>query len=246
MSGTLGWLFGRFFLGWVLLAQVPGDPLARFREAAKTWEPDIRKLEQLDQSEVADDETILFLGSSSIRLWETLPQDLPRYKTLRRAYGGARFSDLAVHVDRLVARHQPRAVVIFVANDISGDAQRDLPPDQIVGLAQYTLQRIRRKFSEIPVFLIAITPTPSRFAVWDQIRQVNDGLAQLPRCDPHCYFIETASRFLDKEGKPRSELFEEDRLHLNQSGYQVWARLLQAKFQKVLGEEGAADCEQGG
>ncbi len=234
MIGALAWLFGRFLLGWVLLAQVPTDPLARFREAAKQWEPDIQQLEQLDQSEVADNETILFLGSSSIRRWESLPTDLPRYKTLRRAYGGARFSDLAVYIDRLIARHQPRAVVVFVANDISGDPRRDLPPDQVVGLAQYTRRAIRRKFADIPIFFIAITPTPSRFAVWDQVRQVNCGLAQLPCCDPHCYFLETASRFLDEHGKPRAELFVEDQLHLNEDGYQVWAELFDAAFRKVL------------
>ncbi len=224
----------RVAVGLLLITQVETDPLAGFREAAKSWEPDIQRLEKQDETEVADDQTILYVGSSSIRLWETIQQDLPRRKSLRRAYGGAHFSDLAIFMDRLIARHHPQAVVVFVANDISGDPQRDIPPKKVVELAKYTLQRIRKKLSEVPVFFVAITPTPSRFAVWDQISLVNQGISQFSQSDPNCHFIETASHFLNEQGKPRADLFVADQLHLNHDGYLLWAELFEKAFQEVL------------
>lgn len=219
-------------IGWILIVQANADPLANFRGAAQVWESEIQALEKEDLSATADPQTILFLGSSSIRLWDSIGDDLPGRKVLRRAYGGARFSDLALFIDRLIARHQPRAVVLFVANDISGDPARDLPAQQVIALADYSLQRIRHKWPAIPVYLLAITPTPSRFAVWDQIQLVNQGLNKLLAADPQGHFIDTASHFLDSQGKPRAELFDDDGLHLSAQGYRIWATLLEQAFQR--------------
>ena len=51
------------------------------------------------------------------------------------------------------------------------------------------------------------------------------------------FFIATAERFLDPDtGRPIPELFRDDRLHLSQAGYAVWARVIAAARDEVLAD----------
>ena len=86
------------------------------------WETDILKFEQLDKNEKDPDNAILFAGSSSIRLWSTLKEDVAPYPVIQRGFGGSKFSDLAVYTKRIVYPHKFNGLVIFEANDITGSA----------------------------------------------------------------------------------------------------------------------------
>ena len=109
-------------------------------EASKRWESDIRKFEQLDKSAIDPDNAILFAGSSSIRLWSTLREDVTPYPVIQRGFGGSKFSDLAVYAKRIVYPHQFRALVIFEANDITGIAA-DKSPEEVVKLFRNYLNK---------------------------------------------------------------------------------------------------------
>lgn len=85
-----------------------------------------------------------------------------------------------------------------------------------------------------PVFLIEVTPTEKRWVVWDKIRAVNARLREISLSTPNTYFIATASHFLLPEGKPRTELFVEDKLHLNEQGYDVWSGLIRRRLDDVF------------
>lgn len=210
------------------------DELAKYRQQAlEKWEKDIQALEQLDKTQTDPENAILFLGSSSIRRWESIAEDMAPWAVIRRGYGGARFSDLAVFAKRLADPHQFDAVAIFVGNDISGGEQ-DKQPEEVLRLIKITVAEIRQQHPTQPIFLIAITPTSSRFDVWDQIRQVNQLMADY--CSQHetLHYIDTAKHFLDSQGHPNDSLFVDDHLHLNSAGYQLWARLIKRELSKVL------------
>lgn len=212
------------------------DPIAAYRQAAvERWEEEIRKLEKLDQTEADPEHAILFLGSSSIRLWTELAEDMKPWPTIRRGYGGAKFSDLAVYIDRLVQPHQFDALVVFVANDISGK-DADKTPPEVLRLVRYTVQKVRQKNPHQPIFFIAITPTSSRFAVWEKIREANRLIQEYSATDETLHYIDTAAHYLGSDGKPRDELFRKDQLHLNRDGYRIWATLIRAKLEEVLGK----------
>jgi lysophospholipase L1-like esterase len=228
-------LLTHIFFSLVVLAPLQlEDPLANYREAAiQQWESDIQALEKLDREQADPPHAVLFLGSSSIRRWEDIASDMAPWPCIRRGYGGARFSDLAVFIERLVNPHQYDALVVFVGNDIAGKDQ-DKSPQEVLRLVKYIVNQVRIQHAEQPIFLIAITPTGSRFAVWEQIKQVNALLADYCRSDERLHFIETAASYLDETGKPNDALFVEDRLHLNRDGYRLWARLIKAELAKVL------------
>lgn len=212
----------------------PSDPLAQYRKQAETqWEAEISKLEKLDQEQADPKDPVLFIGSSSIRLWKSLAADLAPRTVINRGYGGAKFSDLAVYVDRIVNPHEFQALVIFVANDIVGK-EDDKSPEEVARLFKYVVSRVRVKHPTAPIFLIAITPTPSRFKAWPEIRKANLALEEACKADPNLHFIATEKSYLDTEGQPIPKYFVQDMLHQNEEGYKVWAELVRQSLNKVL------------
>jgi hypothetical protein len=217
--------------------------VAKFEaDARKCWEAKIQELEALDQSEQHPADSVLFVGSSSIRLWDSIEEDMAPYRPIRRGYGGARYSDLAVFADRLISPHECKAVVIFVANDVSG-GDIDRTPEEVGLLVQNILRTTRDKKKSTPIFMIEVTPTRARFPTWEKIREVNARLREICLTTPNTYFIATAEHYLDSDKQPIEELFVEDRLHLNDAGYDLWGSLIKRRLDDVVGHECAATEE---
>ena len=211
--------------------------LERFREPAiKRWDDEIKKLEQKDRDEGDPADAILFLGSSSIRRWDDISVDMAPYRPIQRGYGGAKYSDLAVFAERLIHPHHYRALVIFVGNDVSGK-DTDNPPAVVEQLVRHVIKTSKAHQPEASILLIEVTPTEKRFAVWPQIREVNASLREIALSTPKTYFIATAEHYLDPMGNPRSEFFVEDKLHLNEAGYDRWGGLIRGALSRVLREE---------
>lgn len=209
------------------------SPVSRYRAEASVWEPAIEELEMRNRTETHPDDAVLFVGSSSIRLWETIEEDLPGYHPIQRGYGGAKWSDVAVFAERLIYPHRFQALVMFVANDISGSPD-DKSPREVMRLFRYTLETVRRKYPDVPVFFVGITPTRSRWAAWPEIRLVNEMARELAERQDNLYYISTADAFLNANWQPREELFREDQLHLNREGYRVWAERIRTALDEVL------------
>lgn len=210
------------------------DFLDRYRaKATKKWEQAIGELEQRNASEEDPADAILFIGSSSIRRWDSIAIDMAPYRTIQRGYGGAKYSDLAVFAKRLIQPHQYRALVSFVGNDVSGKPE-DHSPDEVERLVRYVVGVSHQHQPEAPVLLIEVTPTEKRFEAWPRIREVNARLREIALSTPNTYFIATAGHFLDPTGHPRSELFVDDRLHLNSEGYQLWSNLIRRRLEEVF------------
>lgn len=205
----------------------------QYEEAARNWETEIQKLEALDKTETDPGDAILFIGSSSIRLWENIANDMAPYPTIRRGYGGAKFSDLIFYTDRLVYPHDFRALVVFVANDISNTPE-DKEPMEILRLFKEVVRVVRVQNPEKPIFLVEITPTNSRWEKWEQTKQANKVLKDYCDSKTNLHFIETAESFMGEDGKPQAELFREDQLHLKQIGYDIWAERIKEKLNQVL------------
>lgn len=209
------------------------SPLQKYKSQVSGWEPDIQKFEQLDKTETYPDDAILFMGSSSIRLWNSLQEDMQPYHTIQRGFGGAKISDVAWYTPRIVYPHKCKAVVIFIANDITG-SDDDKTPQEIAGLFRYIVKTIRKEQPSTPVFYIQVTPTESRWTVWPTIQEGNTLIKKQCEALSNVHFIETEKYFLDEDGKPKSSLFIDDRLHLNRDGYKVWTGVIKQNLDSIL------------
>lgn len=226
----------RYFTIIILLALISCSPLRIYQDLpeVKAWESEIEKFEELDIAKSYPSDAIMFAGSSSIRLWTTLGKDMQPYNIIQRGYGGAKLSDFAVYADRIIYPHPCSAIILFIGNDISGD-DKDKSPLEVSRLFHKTLYIIRRKFADTPVFWIAVTPTPSRWHVWPEVKEANEMIKKICNNHRNTYFIETEDSFLTKSGLPNSDLFLPDRLHLNADGYRIWTGIIKNELYKVLG-----------
>ena len=200
----------------------------------KAWEPEIAKFEVLDQSTVYPDDAILFAGSSSIKRWSTLSEDMAPYNVIQRGYGGSKLSDYAVYAERIFSPHRCSGLVLFIANDITG-SKNDKSPEEITELFRIIHRTFRKTNPGADVFFIAITPTRLRWKAWPKISKANEQVKEWCENHRNTYFISTDTAFLDSNGEPREELFLSDKLHLNPDGYKVWTRIIKAEVEEVFG-----------
>jgi lysophospholipase L1-like esterase len=206
------------------------------RQASREkWATEIEKLRDLDNRETYPDDSVLFVGSSSIRMWNSIAEDVAPLVPIRRGFGGARSVDLAVFGPELIRAHRYAALVVFVANDISGEEGKpDHSPEDVVAWLREVYWASRDHQPDAPILLVEITPTESRRHVWQQQRTLNHRLREWTFQESNIFFLPTAEYFLDAQDQVRSELFVEDRLHLSQPGYQLWGRLIRQRLQELL------------
>ena len=160
------------------------------------------------------------------------------YKVVKRGYGGAHFYDLIHYTERLVKNHKPRAIAVFVANDITGKNNNswygDLKPKEVLQLFKFFTEEIKSIHGDIPIFAIETTPTISRWSVWDKISKTNDLIKDYTAKKENLNYITTRLDFLDSKGYPKEKYFVNDKLHLNKSGYKLWSKIIKNNFKEKL------------
>jgi hypothetical protein len=225
----------RYLLLFVSLSFIACSPIRKYQSQpeVKAWENDIKNFEELDKSIMYSDKSILFVGSSSIRLWSSLEKDMAPYPVIQRGFGGSKLSDLVVYANRIIGPHPCRAIVLFVANDITG-GKEDKSPHEVAILFRNMLKTIRETHPYTPVFWIEVTPTPSRWQVWSVIEKANALIRNICNTQKNTYFIKTDFAFLNDKGAPNVELFREDKLHLSENGYKVWTKLIKKELDSLL------------
>lgn len=226
-------IFSPWFLFFTTVLFISCSPLKKYDAKDRTWAlTEIEAFEKLDETRVYPDDAILFIGSSSIRLWKTLEEDMKPFNVIQRGYGGAHFRDMVFFTERILADHKLSMLVCFVANDISGSS-RDGTPKEVLGLFKLFVKQVREKHPTIPILQIAVTPTKSRWKHWDKINQVNKLIKAYCEKKENLYFVNTVPVYLDKVGQPKPEWFVSDQLHLNTEGYEVWNGLIKFKIERV-------------
>jgi lysophospholipase L1-like esterase len=173
----------------------------------------------------ADDEArpfapggIVFVGSSSIRLWN-LGMAFPGRRVLNRGFGGTQIQDSVQHVERLVLRHAP-ATVIFYAGD--NDLSAGRTPQQVLADFQAFVGRVHAVLPETRIAFIGIKPSLARWALIEKVREANRLVRDACDRDDRLGFIDVDAPMLGWDGKPRADLFIKDGLHLSAKGYALW------------------------
>lgn len=201
-------------------------------EGVLRYEKAIRSFDSANAVENYSDKAILFLGSSYIRLWENIRKDLQYPAIIHRGFGGCNLRDVAYYVKRIVYPHNPKAIFIYVGNDITA-GEKDKSPDQVLELYKYVVKIIREKYPTVPITWLAVSPSEKRWVKWKEVQQANALIKAFCEANPHLYFIDSGKRFLAKDGKPNAALFRDDKLHYNEKGYQVWGKNIRKTVKKI-------------
>ncbi|MFT4615643.1 MAG: hypothetical protein ACI9NT_002801 [Bacteroidia bacterium] len=197
------------------------------------WENDVRELESASMRQFAKGEGIVFIGSSSIRLWSSLQQDMAPLPVIRHGFGGAKLNDVVFYAPRLVSAFTPKAVVVFAGtNDIDPNASKR--PEVLLASYQAFVLAVREQQPQVPIFYIAITPSLLRWSVWPQAQETNALIAQWSATQQGLHLIDTAPALLGDDGQPLREHYRLDGLHLSEMGYAAWTRIIRPRLETVL------------
>ncbi|UKE46552.1 MULTISPECIES: SGNH/GDSL hydrolase family protein [Xanthomonas translucens group] len=208
-----------FLLGLHSALAIAAAPKIPEQVSSPDWEQDMQRFAQADAAHPPKHGGVLFVGSSSIRLWTSLASDFPGVDTLNRGFGGSEIRDSTWYADRIVVPYRPRLIVFYAGdNDLnSGRSPQQLREDFLAFVA-----RVRRDLPATRIAYLSIKPSPARAALLPQVADANalihKAAAGLKRVD----FIDVYTPMLGADGQPRGELFGPDRLHMNPAGYALW------------------------
>jgi lysophospholipase L1-like esterase len=161
----------------------------------------------------------VFTGSSSVRLWKNLQEEFPEIPIINTGFGGSQASDLLIHLEELVIRYSPEKVFIYEGdNDLFAGKEAA----QIMKDIDMIVTRIHQNLPETNIVLISAKPSPSRWNMKTSYAVLNDLMRQYATAHQQVNFMNIWNVMLDKSGKPISEIFVADSLHMNAKGYEIW------------------------
>jgi CubicO group peptidase (beta-lactamase class C family)/predicted glycoside hydrolase/deacetylase ChbG (UPF0249 family)/lysophospholipase L1-like esterase len=231
--GTQAWIDPekkRIYLLMVQRANFPNSDASEVRRgfqesAASTlesarWEREIRAFEREDLASRPPQGAIVFIGSSSTRLWKTLARDFPEHKVINRGFGGSQIADAVYYADRVVIPYKPKLVVLQAG---SNDLNAGKTPERVSADFRAFVERVRARLPETRIAFVSISPAPVRWAQADRQKAANSLIHEYIRAGKDLDYIELWDQFLGPDGKPGEDLFLGDRLHNNPAGYKIRA-----------------------
>ena len=176
----------------------------------------------------------LFIGSSSIRLWQSLEEDMSPLKVINRGFGGAHTKHINRHKDKIVFPYKPKAIVFFCGtNDINGWNS----PEDVFAEFENFYNSVKERLPKTMVFAISIQPSPSRFDQRPRQQKWNESVRNLAKMEANLVFVDVSPPMLSAEDEPRPELYTDDLLHMNEKGYKIWAKLIKFNLKKYFPED---------
>jgi lysophospholipase L1-like esterase len=213
--------------GW---AQAPASPPPAPDLAQ--WEADIRAFEEADRETPPPRDGVLLVGSSSMRLWKSAAEDFPGVPVLNRGFGGSQVHEVTAFADRIVIPYRPRVILFYCG---SNDVFSGRTVSEAVADMEAFISRVHAALPATRVIYISTAPNPARWQLKDAWIELNRRMQAYAATDPQVTFVDVWSAMLDGSGEPRPELFVEDRLHMNERGYAIWARLLRPVVEREYG-----------
>lgn len=201
--------------------------------SAEVWETEIEAYEAADAVERPSPGSVVFIGSSSIRRWETLSEDMAPMQVLNRGFGGSVIAQSTHFADRVVLPYEPSAVVMYAGdNDIAfGGVSADC------ALRDYEafVQKIWEGAPGTPIYYISIKPSPARWSNWDEMKRANALIEARTVTESALHFIDVSEAMLVEAGEPDPSLYALDGLHLSVAGYELWTSLVRPRLLSDLG-----------
>jgi lysophospholipase L1-like esterase len=203
-------------------AQVADPDPARFDE-------EIEAFERWDRQNSFPEAAVLFVGSSSIRMWPTA-ESFPDSSVINRGFGGSQISDVNHFAERIVLKYSPRLVVFYAGDN---DIESGKTPQHVFDDFQAFCKLVHGSLPDTRIIYLPIKPSIARWPKWPQMNDVNSRVLRLSQSEKRIIYVDTAAPMLGEDGKPRRELFLDDGLHLNAGGYALWTKTLRPILERA-------------
>ena len=193
------------------------------------WEKEIAAFEANDHTNPPPKNGLVFIGSSTVRMWKTLAQDFPEQRVINRGFGGSEIVDSTYFAERVIFPYSPRMVLLRAGgNDLWGGKTAE----HVFADYKEFVAKVQAKLPEAEIVFIALNPSIARWKQADKEKAVNSMIEEYTRGKPRLRYIETYDMVLGKDGQPRPELFIADKLHFNAEGYKLLAERVRPALPK--------------
>jgi lysophospholipase L1-like esterase len=170
----------------------------------------------------------IFYGSSSIRLWESIPEDFNDYLPVNLGFGGSTLAACVWFFDRIVAPYHPKRIVFYAGDNDLGDGRT---PEEVFIFFQQLTVRVEEHFGNIPCYFISLKPSPRRWDIKDAFVYANSLISkEIAEKKKNWEFINIYPQMLGDDGSPVKKYFDNDGLHLSLEGYAVWRSAILAEL----------------
>lgn len=194
------------------------------------FEEEISRFEEFDSKNSFPEDAILFVGSSSIRMWKTADA-FPEMPVINRGFGGSHFSDLQYYYDELVLPYNPSVVVLYEGdNDVASGKSNDQVFEDYL---EFT-DRLISDFPDARLVFVPIKPSSSRWELWPQMKEANQRIKEHIDQNDQFYYVDLATPLLGSDGTPNDSLFLDDLLHLNEDGYAKWNAAIRPTLEMLI------------
>jgi lysophospholipase L1-like esterase len=187
---------------------------------------DIAAFEAWDRQNSAPKDAVLFVGSSSIRLWPTA-DSFPDLPVINRGFGGSHTSDVIHFADRIVLKYAPRTIVFYAGDNDLADGKS---PGQVAADFAAFAKLVHAKLPDTRIIYLPVKPSIARWPIWPKAQATNDLVKQFVAGNERLKYVDTATPMLGSDGRPRPEIFLSDGLHMNAAGYKIWSDLVADKL----------------
>ncbi len=200
----------------------PPDP-TRFAD-------EVLRFVEWDRRNTFAQDAVLFVGSSSIRMWATR-QSFPDWPVINRGFGGSHTSEVNHYFNKIVRPYNAKVIVLYAGdNDIAAGRSAEQVRDAFVEF----VERVRETQGQTPIVYLSIKASGSRWQHWPEMQKANALIRQECENRAHLTYVDVAGPLLAPDGQPRAEYYLPDRLHLSEAGYAVWTGILTPIIENLL------------
>ena len=217
----------RLLAAALLCALIPAAAHAQTEAKPGPFEAEITAFEKKDMVHPPAAGGVVFVGSSSFRMWKNLETAFPGVPVINRGFGGSELSDSVKYVHRIVTPYRPAMVVVYAGdNDISAGKS----PETVCADFQKLVEEIHSDLPQTHIAFLSIKPSIARWKLVDKMKEANQLIQSFIKKhagrDHLLEYIDIFPAMLNEEGEPRPELFKSDGLHPTDECYRLWQKII--------------------
>ena len=191
------------------------------------WENEVAAFERHAATNPPAKGSYVFIGSSTVRLWKTLEQDLPGLPVVNRGFGGSEIVDSTHFAPRVIFPYAPKAVVLRAGGN---DLNAGKSVEQVFADYQEFVAVVHAKLPDAKIVFISLSPSVARWSQHEKEKALNALVEKFVAGKPFLQYLETYDVPLQADGTPRVELFLGDKLHFNADGYKLFAERVRSQL----------------
>lgn len=194
-------------------------------EKINQYKNQFTKFNEEDNLHFPDNDINLFVGSSTIRHWYTLTEDMHPKKVLNRGFGGSTMRQLLEFSNQLILKYKFKKIFIYEGDNDIGRKRNKV--NIVVEQFQELVKIIHTHQPEAEIIFLSIKCSPYRRKNCKNYQLANKIIEDYCKTEQFLKYIDIASGFFDENNNIKTDFFNEnDGIHPSEKGYKHLTNIL--------------------